>query len=172
MKRIAVLAVLVTMVLGAGYGVLTAYDYLFRFGRMWETPVVRPHETPLLAAPPGTVPFGGGEAQWREAGEEALVPPADFSTAALAGLGDTAYQRYCTPCHGKNHDGAGTVGQSFSPLPADLRSPKVQQMTPGRIFKEISYGFPGGRQPALATTIDAHERWAIVAYLRSLGPRP
>jgi len=170
MKRIAVLAVLVTMVLGAGYGLLTAYDYLFRFGRMWETPAVRPHEQPLLLAPSGTVPFSGGEAQWRQTADEALKPPE--IPAAATGAGVTAYRMYCTPCHGSHHDGAGTVGQSFAPLPTDLRSPKVQAMSAGRIFREISYGIPGGRQPALATTIGPEDRWAIAAYVLSLGPRP
>ena len=41
----------------------------------------------------------------------------------------------------------------------------------GLLFKEISYGIPGGRQPALATTIEADERWRIVAYVKSLGKR-
>jgi hypothetical protein len=44
-------------------------------------------------------------------------------------------------------------------------------MPVGTLFKEISYGIPGGRQPALATTIAAHERWQIIAYVKSLGER-
>jgi hypothetical protein len=39
------------------------------------------------------------------------------------------------------------------------------------MFKEISFGVPGGRQPALATTIAVLERWQIVAYIKSLGVR-
>ena len=63
----------------------------------------------------------------------------------------------------------GTVGQSFSPLPGDLRSAKVQKLTDGMMFKEISFGIPDGRQPALATTISEMDRWRIVAYVKSLG---
>ena len=74
-------------------------------------------------------------------------------------------------CHGPNHDGKGTVGQSFSPLPTDIRSAKVQALPDGVHFKEISYGIPDGRQPALATTITVLDRWRIVAYVKSLGVR-
>jgi hypothetical protein len=58
-------------------------------------------------------------------------------------------------CHGPNFDGYGTVGQSFAPPPGDLRTAKIQSMSPGSLFKEISYGIPDGRQPALATTMTA-----------------
>jgi hypothetical protein len=75
-------------------------------------------------------------------------------------------------CHGKNFDGYGTVGQSFAPPPGDLRTAKrVQSMPPGMLFKEISYGIPDGRQPALATTMTVDERWQAIAFVKSLGQR-
>ena len=74
--------------------------------------------------------------------------------------GKTGYLTYCAQCHGKYHDGNGTVGQSFEPLPTDLRSDKVQSQADGELFKTISYGLESsGRQPALATTIAIPERW-------------
>jgi hypothetical protein len=75
---------------------------------------------------------------------------------------------YCIHCHGKHH---GTVGQSFAPKPRDLRSAKAQETAEGRLFHEISYGIPGGRQPALATTMAVDERWQVIGYLKSLGIR-
>jgi hypothetical protein len=53
-----------------------------------------------------------------------------------------------------------------------LRSPKVQATSNGALFREISYGIPDGRQPALATTITVSDRWQIIAYVKSLGTRP
>ena len=85
--------------------------------------------------------------------------------------GKSLYFTYCAQCHGKYHDGNGTVGQSFHPLPGDLQSDKVQSLPQGTHFKEISYGVPNGRQPALATTIELMDRWRIIAYVKSLGPR-
>ena len=85
--------------------------------------------------------------------------------------GKQGYFSYCAQCHGKDHDGNGTVGQSFHPLPTDLQSTGVQHQFEGALFKSISYGVPGGRQPPLATTIDVSERWQIIAYIKSLGIR-
>jgi len=45
----------------------------------------------------------------------------------------------------------------------------VQSKSEGAIFKEISYGIPNGRQPALATTIAIPDRWKIVAFVKSLS---
>ena len=89
----------------------------------------------------------------------------------MIAAGKNLYFIYCAQCHGQNYDGNGTVGQSFTPLPTDLRSEKVQSMSAGKIFKDISYGLPKGRQPSLATTIDITDRWRIIAFVKSLGLR-
>lgn len=57
-------------------------------------------------------------------------------------------------------------------LPEAFRSARVQNLPVGRIFHEISYGIPGGRQPLLAATASPHERWQIVGFIKSLGVRP
>jgi mono/diheme cytochrome c family protein len=95
----------------------------------------------------------------------------DIVEPAVIQQGKKVYSLYCQQCHGKYHDGNGTVGQSFHPLPTDLMSEKVQQTADGVMFKEISYGIQGGRQPALATTIEFEDRWRVIAYIKSLGPR-
>jgi hypothetical protein len=63
------------------------------------------------------------------------------------------------------------VGQSFAPLPTDLRSSRVQELTDGELFQHISYVAGKGRQPALATTIRIGDRWTVVAYVKSIGVR-
>ena len=171
MKRIIVLVGFVAVVLTAVYTVITLYDENMRVGRMWETPAVRPHEQPMLIMAPGVVPLGGGEAEYRNAKAEDLKSPFKNDDSEVAASGKALYFTYCAQCHGKYHDGNGTVGQSFNPLPSDLQSDKVQSLTQGTLFKEISYGIPNGRQPALATTIEIMDRWRIIAYVKSLGPR-
>jgi len=171
MKRIIVLAGFVAVVLTVVYTVITLYDENMRVGRMWETPAVRPHEQPLLIMEPGVIPFVGGEAEYRNAKAEDLVSPLKSDDSEVVASGKSLYFTYCAQCHGKYHDGNGTVGQSFSPLPSDLQSDKVQFLPQGVLFKEISYGVPDGRQPELATTIDIMDRWRIIAYVKSLGPR-
>ncbi|WP_373499300.1 cytochrome c [Desulfococcus sp.] len=140
--------------------------------RMWDTPAVKPHEEPLLIMDEQTVPLeADAEAPYRLADGKTLVSPVAEGKPDTIEAGRTGYLTYCAQCHGKTHDGNGTVGQSFAPLPTDLRSDKVQAQTHGEIFKTISYGTANGRQPALATTIEVPERWAIAVYIKSLGVR-
>jgi mono/diheme cytochrome c family protein len=169
-KYLIIVVGLVAIVFVAYQG-LIFLDSNFRYGRMWETPVIRPHEQELLAMDEGLVPITGGEALLRVTPGEELQSPFSMGSATTIEVGERLYVTYCTQCHGKYHDGNGTVGQSFQPLPTDLRSTKVQDQAEGILFKEISYGVPDGRQPPLATTISIDDRWRITAYVKSLGPR-
>jgi Cytochrome C oxidase, cbb3-type, subunit III len=171
MKRVVILGMIVAVLLTAVYTVITLYDKNLKVGRMWETPNVFPHEEELLIMEPGVVPFGGGEAEYRIAKAQDLVSPFKNAEPKVLESGKSLYFTFCAQCHGKYYDGNGTVGQSFNPLPTDLQSNRVQSMPQGVFFKEISYGIPNGRQPALATTIDIKDRWRIIAYVKSLGLR-
>ena len=97
--------------------------------------------------------------------------PFTLTDPVVIDAGKIAYQYYCIHCHGKNYDGYGTVGQSFAPPPGDLQSARVQGLPVGTLFKEISFGIPGGRQPPLATTVAPDDRWRVIAYIKSLGER-
>lgn len=171
MKRFLTFALLLVFAGVLGYEALIWVDNYFPFGRMRETPAVRPHEEALLVMPSGIVPFAGGEELFMATPVQDLKAPFDMNDPAAVEKGGRLYLTYCAQCHGIHHDGNGTVGQSFAPLPTDLRSQKVQALPEGLHFKEISFGVPDGRQPALATTIEATDRWRIVAYVKSLGLR-
>jgi len=154
------------------WGLVTLYDANMQLGRMWETPGVKPYEKPIPVMDTQAIPAHGGENLYRLADPATLQAPMGLTQPATIAAGQQGYQYYCVQCHGTFHDGLGTVGQSFAPLPGDLRSPKVQSMPAGQLFHEISYGIPGGRQPALASTISLDERWQIIAFIKSLGQRP
>ncbi|CAB1063662.1 hypothetical protein D1BOALGB6SA_8446 [Olavius sp. associated proteobacterium Delta 1] len=171
MKKIIGLMIVVGVVLYVAYEALIYYDNNFRYGRMRETPAVRPHEDPLLKMEAGIVPVNGGEAIYRATAGDKLISPLDISQPGVLTRGKAVYLTYCAQCHGYNYDGQGTVGQSFHPLPADLRSPQVQSKLDGELFKSVSYGIPGGRQPALQTTITVADRWRVIAFVKSLGNR-
>jgi mono/diheme cytochrome c family protein len=153
------------------WGVITAYDTLMPAGRMWRTPGIKPYEEPIPVMENGSVPVSGGEAIFHAAAAEELKPPFEMTNPNVIAAGRTAYGYYCVHCHGKNFDGYGTVGQSFAPKPRDLRDAKVQTMAEGALFKEISFGIPEGRQPALATTVSVADRWHTIAFIKSLGQR-
>ncbi len=153
------------------WGIVTLYDDNMRFGRMWVTPAVKPYEDPLPVMDTRTVPVSGGENRYRLADPADLQSPFGLGETEVLKAGQQEYGYYCIQCHGRRYDGLGTVGQSFAPLPSDLRSDKVQSMPAGQLFQEISYGLPGGRQPALASTITVDERWRIIGFIKSLGVR-
>ena len=171
MLRILGLLAIGATVITVAFGVITLYDETLQVGRMWETPAIRPHEQPIPVMTNETVPQSGGELFYRVSNPDTLYPPFDLAQPRTITAGKQGYQYFCVHCHGKHYDGYGTVGQSFAPPPGDLRSVKVQHLSPGRLFHEISYGIPDGRQPALASTIAANERWQIIGYLKSLGIR-
>ena len=171
MKKLLILLVPVVLVLVA-YQALMFYDNRFPFGRMRETPAIKPHETPILKMDDKVVPVMVGDKVFRATPGLKLKPPPDFANPQSVARGAEVYRTYCVHCHGSNFDGQGTVGQSFAPLPGDLRSARVQELAPGTLFKEISFGIPGGRQPALASTISVEDRWRVTAFVQSLDRRP
>jgi mono/diheme cytochrome c family protein len=171
MKKLIAVGLGAALVLLAAYQVLMYVDNHSPFGRMWETPALRPYEEKAPLMQSGLVPFSGGEAFYRLAPPQDIASPLDQNDPLVIAQGKVLYLSYCVHCHGRQFDGLGTVGQSFEPLPGDLRSSKVQAMPVGQVFKEISYGLKGGRQPPLATTIDILDRWKVIAYVKSLGVR-
>ena len=171
MKKFIGLLIVIGIIGYAGYEALMYYDNNFRYGRMRETPAVRPYEVPLLKMEAGLVPVNGGEAVYRTTAGINLMSPLKMQEATVIARGKAVYLTFCAQCHGYNYDGNGTVGQSFNPLPADLRSAKVQSAINGDLFKSISYGIPGGRQPALETTITVKDRWHVVAFVKALDIR-
>ena len=171
MKKIILMTVVLALVGYVAYQALMYYDNEFIYGRMRETPAVRPHEDPLLIMEEGIVPVSDGEAIYRVTAGIDLISPEDMNESTVIAKGKAVYSTYCAQCHGANHDGNGTVGQSFQPLPTDLRSSPVQSKLGGELFKSVSYGIPGGRQPALHTTVTIDDRWRVIAYVKSLGLR-
>ncbi len=164
--------ILVVIVGGlAAYHALIYYDNEFRYGRMRETPAVKPHEEPLPIMPTGVVPVSGGDRLLRLTPTDRLMPPVAMEGAGVTARGRAVYFTFCAQCHGPEHNGEGTVGQSFKPLPTDLRSEEVQSRPAGALFHTVSYGIVGGRQPALETTITVEDRWSVVAYVKLLGLR-
>lgn len=169
MKKIIGLLIVIGIVGYVAYEALMYYDNNFRYGRMRETPAVRPLEDPLLNMEAGIVPVDGGEAILRATAGVDLISPFNMTQDSVVARGKAVYLTFCAQCHGLDYDGQGTVGQSFQPLPTNLRSSMVQSKPDGELFKSVSYGVPGGRQPALHTTITIADRWHVVAFVKSLG---
>ena len=145
--------------------VLQGCDY----ARMKEDEALRTYERALPEMPKGTVPKAGGQQVLPEANPSTLVNPLPPGPESIA-RGAQAYQYYCVQCHGPNGDGKGTVGQSFAPLPTNLKGRPVQEQTDGDLFYRISFGF--NRHPPLFYTAPEEDRWAVIHFMRSLAAQP
>jgi mono/diheme cytochrome c family protein len=165
MKQMLFLGLVASIALIGIYTLITFYDDYMTLGRMRETPVVRPHEEPLLIMEEGTVPLDGGGLLLKESLKKSSFPLSVQASKSQIEFGEKEYVVFCRQCHGINLDGLGTVGQSFHPLPTNLNSRKVLLMTNNELFMTISYGTE--RSPALASSMSTESRRAVIAYLRS-----
>jgi len=140
---------------------LLACDY----GRMKDQEAVQTYKAELPQMPENTVPTTGGIQVIKESSPDNLHNPL-LQTQEVLDRGKDGYGNYCIMCHGSKFDGNGTVGQSFYPLPTNLRSLFVQSQSDGRLFSSITFGLR--RHPGLGFMISETDRWAIVHYVRSL----
>lgn len=125
----------------------------------------------LLTAPIIMIGCGGGENKDAAALEEV---PADYAklekpefTDALVKKGEAAYTTNCTSCHGPKADGDSPAGKSFKPPAANLVDKDFQEKASDNyLFWRISEG--KGKGMTAYKSLSEENRWALVAYLRSL----
>jgi mono/diheme cytochrome c family protein len=147
-------------------------DDMITYERMKDQESFRPYEARMPGVVPGAVPSKdgemAGEEQYRSAPLGSLENPLSAGKQTIA-RGEVAYEYFCIQCHGSKYNGDGTVGQSFAPLPTDLRSPYIQQMSADELFRSISYGIQ--RHPPMAYTVSVEDRWSLIRWIQSLGVR-
>ncbi|MGO9021296.1 MAG: c-type cytochrome [Syntrophobacteraceae bacterium] len=151
------------------FAALLAFASLALFGcyyaEMRDDEAVQAYNEEFPQMPKKTIPVNGGIWVEREANPMELVDPLADNSKMIA-WGWERYRFYCVQCHGPMLDGNGTVGQSFAPLPDNLKSSKVQEQSDGEIFYKIRFGF--NRHPPLYATLTDDETWAVIRYVRSM----
>jgi mono/diheme cytochrome c family protein len=135
------------------------------YARMREQESVRTYEKEMPEMARGTVPVRDGFEMLKATESGSLKNPLPATAESLK-QGRESYNYFCVHCHGPNGNGFATVGQSFSPLPTDLRSPTVQSQNDGELYLKIRLGFK--RHPKLFTTVTDRDTWAVLNYMRSL----
>jgi len=86
---------------------------------------------------------------------------------ALIQRGRDRFDIYCAPCHGKLGDGNGITKRiGVMPTVANLHDKRIVEMADGEIFNTITAG--KSTMAAVGPLLPAEDRWAVVAYLRSL----
>jgi mono/diheme cytochrome c family protein len=162
LKRYAVPAIVLIL---AGFGV--ALYLVFSGPRMTVQPSVRAFERLAPLPPEGIVPAGAPEPP--PLPDDSAKNPLE-DTPANRARGAVYYQYYCTFCHGQQGDGHGPVGESYVPVPTDLRQPQVQAMSDGHLVRAMLTGT--GHEPVLERVVPEQHRWYLVLYVRALGAKP
>jgi mono/diheme cytochrome c family protein len=85
---------------------------------------------------------------------------------ALLARGHERFDIYCKPCHDERGEGKGVLFQRAKVPTANLLEQRFRDLPDGAIFDTITNG--KGLMPAYRYPIHARDRWAIIAYVRSL----
>jgi mono/diheme cytochrome c family protein len=80
--------------------------------------------------------------------------------------GETRFNIYCTPCHGRVGDGNGMVVLRGYRQAASFYQDKLVHAPVGHFFDVITNGF--GAMPSYASRITPDDRWRLIAYIRAL----
>jgi mono/diheme cytochrome c family protein len=85
----------------------------------------------------------------------------------LLARGRGRFDIYCAPCHGRLGDGNGITKKiGDMPAVANLHDERIVALADGEIFDTITHG--KNTMGAYGPLIPTRDRWAIVAYVRTL----
>jgi mono/diheme cytochrome c family protein len=106
----------------------------------------------------------------RSTGAFVAQPPVAVDDSLL-GAGAQQFAISCVPCHGTGGFGGGPIAPNLvEKRPPSLRSAPIAALPAGQLFAVITDGF--GAMPPYGWQLPPAQRWAVVAYVRSLGSQP
>jgi mono/diheme cytochrome c family protein len=76
------------------------------------------------------------------------------------------FDTFCAPCHDRTGSGLGMIVRRGFKQPASFHDERLRQQPVGYFYGVISNGF--GDMSSYASQIRPEDRWAVVAYLRTL----
>jgi mono/diheme cytochrome c family protein len=99
-----------------------------------------------------------------------LTNPIPADAASLA-RGQALYQANCATCHGDEGQGDGPAAAGMDPPPAPIAH-TAQMLSDAYLFYRLSAGGDmapfNSAMPAFEDSLDEHERWDVINYVRSL----
>lgn len=89
--------------------------------------------------------------------------PAD---AKLLARGRERFDIYCSPCHGRTGDGTGIIARRGFKQPPTFHQDRLRNQPAGYFYDVTTNGF--GVMSGYAAQVTPEDRWAIVAWVRTL----
>jgi mono/diheme cytochrome c family protein len=87
-------------------------------------------------------------------------------TADLLARGQTQFQVFCSPCHGRTGRGDGMIVQRGFKKPSSYHVDRLRQMPIGYFYDVMTNGFAA--MSDYSAQVPPADRWAIAAYIRTL----
>lgn len=87
-------------------------------------------------------------------------------TRELLERGQSRFNAFCSPCHGRVGDGLGMVVQRGFKRPNSFHDQRLVASPVGYYFDVMTNGF--SQMSSYAAQISPADRWAIVAYIKAL----
>ncbi|MDQ3219143.1 MAG: cytochrome c [Acidobacteriota bacterium] len=87
-------------------------------------------------------------------------------TMELVNRGQDRYNIYCIVCHGPVGNGDGMIVRRGFPQPPTYHDDRLRNAPVGHFFDVMTNGW--GKMNSYADKLSAADRWAVVAYIRTL----
>lgn len=87
-------------------------------------------------------------------------------TRELLERGQSRYDAFCSPCHGRVGDGMGMIVQRGFKRPNSFHDQRLVDSPVGYYFNVVTNGF--SQMSSYAAQISPNDRWAIAAYIKAL----
>jgi mono/diheme cytochrome c family protein len=87
-------------------------------------------------------------------------------TRELLERGQSRFDAFCSPCHGRVGDGMGMIVQRGFKRPNSFHDQRLVDSPVGYYFNVITNGF--SQMSSYAAQIPPNDRWAIAAYIKAL----
>jgi mono/diheme cytochrome c family protein len=101
------------------------------------------------------------------AAAKSVKSPVNLKDAGVINNGKDLWAKHCKSCHGSKGLGDGPKAASLKTNPGDFTASTFQGQSDGDIFFETSKG--RDEMPSYEKKIpEASDRWALVAYMRTL----
>lgn len=126
------------------------------WSRMIDQPKALPYGGEMRAPPAGTV-----RRDWQP---DPGMPPI---TRALIERGRNRYGIVCATCHGTDGNGDSLVARNMARRkPPSLHEPRIAALSNDEVHRVIEDGY--GLMPSYAVLLPPADRWAVVAYVKTL----